>query len=102
MAAITFDTHRFIQTLRSAGVEEKQAEAFSIAFRDAQGEAELATKGDMRDVKAEMRELKAEISEVKTEVAALRNEMSAKFDSIRWVLLIIVIAVLAPIIKEFF
>jgi hypothetical protein len=33
MATITFDTHKFIRTLKAAGVPEGQAEAFSEAFR---------------------------------------------------------------------
>nr|VFJ60472.1 MAG: hypothetical protein BECKFW1821A_GA0114235_11031 [Candidatus Kentron sp. FW]VFJ62442.1 MAG: hypothetical protein BECKFW1821B_GA0114236_10744 [Candidatus Kentron sp. FW] len=43
MTAIPFDTHRFIQTLRKAGVEEEQA----IAHKDALGEAAFATKADL-------------------------------------------------------
>lgn len=37
---ITFDTHKFVRTLKDAGVPESQAEA----FKEAQGEADLATK----------------------------------------------------------
>ena len=43
MTTITFDTHKFIRTLKEAGVPESQAEAFSDAFKEAQGEAELAS-----------------------------------------------------------
>ncbi|MCK9636340.1 MAG: CCDC90 family protein [Methylobacter tundripaludum] len=37
MTAITFDTHKFVRTLKDAGVPESQAEAFSEAFKEAQG-----------------------------------------------------------------
>ena len=47
MAIITFDTHKFIRKLKESGVPEKQAEAISDAFQDAQGEANLATKQDL-------------------------------------------------------
>ena len=57
MATITFDTHKFIRTLKEAGVPESQAEAFSEAFKEAQGEADLATKRDIDDVRRDMREL---------------------------------------------
>ena len=39
MTTITSDTHKFIRTLKEAGVPESQAEAFSDAFKEAQGEA---------------------------------------------------------------
>ena len=54
MATITFDTHKFIRTLKAAGVPESQAEAFSDAFKDAQGEAEIATKRDIDDLRRDM------------------------------------------------
>ena len=47
MNSITFDTHKFIQRLQSAGFRTEQAEAVADAFRDAQGEGEFATKRDI-------------------------------------------------------
>jgi hypothetical protein len=38
MTAITFDTLKFVRTLKAAGVPEIQAEAFSEAFKDAQSD----------------------------------------------------------------
>jgi len=58
MATVTFDTHRFVRKLKDAGFEEKQAEAVADAFRDAQAEAESATRHDLKELelslKAEM------------------------------------------------
>jgi hypothetical protein len=54
MSTITFDTLKFVRTLKAAGVPENQAEAISEAFRDAQGEAELATKRDIDDLRRDM------------------------------------------------
>jgi hypothetical protein len=54
MATITFDPHKFIRTLKAAGVPESQAEAFSDAFKDAQGEPEIATKRDIDDLRCDM------------------------------------------------
>ena len=51
-----FDTLAYAQTLKAAGVEEKQAEAHAEAARTVR--AGLATKADLRELKAE---LKAEI-----------------------------------------
>ena len=53
--AATFDTLKFVHRLRDAGFPEPQAEAISDAFRDAQGEAELVTKADLRVAVAEIR-----------------------------------------------
>ena len=50
MATITFDTHKFVRTLKEAGIPENQAEAIADAFRDAHIEAELATKTDLREL----------------------------------------------------
>lgn len=69
MTAITFDTHKIIQTLKASGIEERQAEAITNAVRDAQASADIATKGDIelfrkdlemtrRDIDSEMKLLK--------------------------------------------
>ena len=57
MTTITFDTHKFVRTLKDAGVPESQAEAISEAFKEAQGEAELATKRDIDDLRRDMRDM---------------------------------------------
>jgi hypothetical protein len=58
MTTITFDTHKFISRLRDAGIPEPQAEAFSTAFSEAQGEAELATQRDISDVRRDIDDLR--------------------------------------------
>ena len=50
MPSITFDTHKFIRTLKASGIPEDQAEAIAEAFREAHIEAELATKSDLREL----------------------------------------------------
>jgi hypothetical protein len=50
MNAVTFDTHQFIQTLKAAGFDEKQAEAVTHAFKKAQQQSELASKQDLREM----------------------------------------------------
>lgn len=50
MPTITFDTHKFIRRLREAGISEEQAEAIAEAFREANQEAEIATKADLREL----------------------------------------------------
>lgn len=62
MATVTFDALKFVRILKAAGVPENQAEALSEAFRDAQSDAELTTKYDLKELKLR---LEAKINEVK-------------------------------------
>ena len=56
MTTITFDTLKFVQTLRQSGVEEKQAEAIAVAVRETHDSAELATKHDIETLRRDIRE----------------------------------------------
>lgn len=62
MTAITFDTHKFVRRLKEAGLPETQAEAIADAFRDAQGEAELATKHDIETLRRDLKELESRMT----------------------------------------
>ena len=62
MATITFDTYKFIRKLKDAGLPEAEAEAISEAFRDAQGEADLATKRDLEDIRRDIREMEQRLT----------------------------------------
>lgn len=48
MATVTFDTHKFVQKLKEAGFDEKQAEGLTEAMRSAIDESELVTKKDLQ------------------------------------------------------
>ena len=65
MATVTFDALKFVLILKAAGAPENQAEALSEAFRDAQSDAELTTKYDLKDLKELKLRLEAKINEVK-------------------------------------
>lgn len=56
MSTITFDTLKFADTLKAAGVPDKQAEAEARALADAfsSSTSELSTKADIRDLRNEM------------------------------------------------
>ncbi len=62
MATITFDTHKFIRKLKDSGMPEAQAEAIADAFKDAQSEAELATKRDIDELRRDMREMEQRLT----------------------------------------
>ncbi len=77
----TFDTHKFIRKLETAGLPTPQAEAISDAFKEAQGEADLVTK---KDLQIELAPLKADLSLLK------------------WMIGFVMAGILAMILKAFF
>jgi len=99
MTTITFDTHEFIQTLEAAGFEKKQAEAVSAVFKKATGEAELATKADLKEIKTE---LKSEIELLRRDMIGTKLEVMGELKLNRWMLGIIVVAEVAPLLVKLF
>jgi hypothetical protein len=65
MSTITFDTLRFVTRLKESGLSDLQSVAITEAFKEAHGEAEVATKADIRELElkfeARMSENKAEL-----------------------------------------
>ena len=88
MATITFDTLKFVRKLESAGFSMNQAEAVADAFRDASGEAELASKRDIREL-----ELKIE---------SRFEQVKGELTLIKWMLGIMLGGVMALVLKAFF
>lgn len=88
MTTITFDTHKFVRRLKEAGFQEGQAEAISEAFKEASGEADLATRRDLE-------RLEAKLDKLETKLA---GEMTL----IKWMLGILLGGVIALIMKAFF
>ncbi|MGH8531566.1 MAG: DUF1640 domain-containing protein [Gammaproteobacteria bacterium] len=57
MATVTFDTLKFVERLKAAGVPEAQAKAMAEAQQDALSESvamQLATKADLAELKLEV------------------------------------------------
>lgn len=82
MSTVTFDTLRFVERLREAGLTEAQAKAIADAFKEAQADAQPVTREYFDS------HLKAEIE-------------AAKADIIKWLagLLIAQAAVVAALVK---
>jgi hypothetical protein len=68
MAAVTFDTHKFVRKLKDSGFEEKQAESLIEALQAAITESDLVTK---KDFQIELAPLKADLNLLKWMVGAL-------------------------------
>ena len=96
MAAITFDTLKFVEHLMAAGISEAQAKAISEAQREVLSEVfeqkELATKNDIKELELKITEIKASIAETKAEL-------------VRWVVgagffqTVLIVALLIKLIK---
>ena len=127
MSMATFDTLKFANALKAAGVSDRHAEAeavvlaevFSINFR------EVATKEDLKravaDVETKLREVEQRLnaksdllrSEVYAKIDLLRTEVFAKIDTnhtkltgdmylLRWMFGLLISLVLAIFVRLFF
>jgi hypothetical protein len=87
MAVATFDTLKFANTLKAAGVPEKQAEAQASAFAEVMqlNLKELVTKDDLKQEgrEAEQR-LNSRIDAVAADVKALRAELKGEMLLLKW------------------
>jgi len=101
MAAVTFDTLKFVETLKEAGVPETQAKAFSTAVQESHEAADLVTKADLREYEStirgdlekletglrhEIRDLRHEMKELETglrhEMGDMRKDIDAKLEKL--------------------
>jgi len=83
MAVATFDTLKFANTLKAAGVPPAQAEAEAQAFAEVIqiNLKELVTKDDLkREVDDAKKELKQEIADVKREIKDVEQRLNTKID----------------------
>ena len=87
MTTITFDTHKFVKDLESAGVPPLQAEAFVRAQQEILSQAldsTLATRSDIERVERKL------------------IEFDGEFKAVKWMLGIIVGGVVMLVLRAFF
>ena len=87
MTTITFDTHKFVKDLESAGVPPSQAEAFVRAQQEILSQAldsTLATRSDIERVERKLIEFEGE------------------FKAVKWMLGIIVGGIVMLVLRAFF
>ena len=68
MSALAFDTLKFAKRLKEAGFTEQQAEALAHAGAELI-EQNLATKGDIADLKRDIKELEVKIEQIRSDLA---------------------------------
>jgi len=92
MSAVTFDTLKFVETLEEAGVENRVAKAISSAVRDSYDAADLATKADLREMELRM----------DAKFGEKFGGLQAEINSIKWMIGVLLAAVMTILIKSFF
>jgi hypothetical protein len=86
MTTATFDTLGYFEKLKAAGVPEGQAKVQVEAMQDivrSHDETfrkELATKGDIQDVRSEIQDVRNEIQDVRREI------QEVKFELLKWMI----------------
>ncbi|WP_333688478.1 DUF1640 domain-containing protein [Methylococcus capsulatus] len=91
MATITFDTLKFVEKLKAAGVPEAQAKAEAEALQGVLAESldtQLATKRDIDGLRSELKEFKAEVN--------------GKLTLVQWMLALVVAAEVVPLLAQLF
>ena len=81
MPTITFDTLKFVESLKQSGFDEQQAKGLTSAFQEAQDTHldELSTKKDLNE---------------------LRLEIKGGLLVIKWMLALIIIVSVVPILRS--
>lgn len=105
MTTITFDTLGYFERLKAAGMPEAQAKVQVEAIQDIvksydeSSRKELATKGDIQDVRGEIQDVRREIQDLRVEIQSTKHEI------LKWVigvavgqaaLIIAVVALMRP------
>lgn len=106
-AAVQFDTLRYVETLKSAGVSDAQAKAGAEALVVALAESAsglFATKDDIAEIKTEVADIrrtmatKEDLTTIKLEIADIKSELKL----LKWVSVTIVAGVISLVAKAFF
>jgi hypothetical protein len=98
MTTITFDTHKFVKDLETAGIPSVQAEAFVRAQQEILSQAldsTLSTKADLYRLDNSTKE---GFAAVKLDIA----HMDGKVDKLQWMVGILIAIAAANFAKQFF
>ena len=88
MTTTTFDALAYFEKLKAAGVPEEQAKVQANAFRDfsaiqeENNRKELATKGDIHDVRLDIEQTRMEIKNA--ELRLVERIESGKHETLKW------------------
>ena len=105
MVVATFDTLKYFNTLKAAGVPEKQAEAQTTVLAEALAVnlKDLVTKDDLHEAEQRMN---ARIDLVRTELSAKIDSLQTKYDGkinlLTWMLGVAISMLIAVLVRLFF
>lgn len=99
MTAITFDTLKYVKTLKAAGFDEQQAEALAVTQADvlAKNLDDLATKADIKEFEGATR---ANIKELEGKMREFEAHVMGEIRLNRWMLALIIIVTVLPALKS--
>ncbi len=98
MAAITFDTLKFVEKLKAAGISDAQAKAESEALQSVLAEtlgSQLATQTDL--IKLERR-----LDGIDAKIDRLDTRISGEFTLLKWMMGLVLGGILALVLRAFF
>ena len=98
MPTITFDTLKFVEKLKAAGISDAQAKAESEALQGVLAEAldsQLATKNDL--IKLDRR-----LDGIDAKIDRMDAKMSGELTLLKWMLGILIASIMSIVIKTFF
>jgi len=98
MSTITFDTHKFVKDLQSAGVPQAQAEAFVHAQQEILSQALDSTLATRNDLQTLERTLHTDVERLDRKLI----EHDGDFKTLKWMLGIIVGGIVMLVLKAFF
>nr|VFK11336.1 MAG: hypothetical protein BECKLPF1236A_GA0070988_1005214 [Candidatus Kentron sp. LPFa]VFK29959.1 MAG: hypothetical protein BECKLPF1236C_GA0070990_100999 [Candidatus Kentron sp. LPFa]VFK67622.1 MAG: hypothetical protein BECKUNK1418G_GA0071005_11523 [Candidatus Kentron sp. UNK]VFK72851.1 MAG: hypothetical protein BECKUNK1418H_GA0071006_11443 [Candidatus Kentron sp. UNK] len=98
MTAIAFDTLKFTKHLTQAGASRELAEATAEAFKEAAGEAEIATKGDLSQLEQTS---KSDLSQLEQNIKTEFTRMNGEIRLIKWMLTLLLAGVMSLVFKSF-
>lgn len=82
MTTLTFNTHQFVKSLVASGITEPQAEALVTELSEVQI-TNVATKGDITDVRDEIRATQEEIRTAQEEIRSTKEEIRITREQLR-------------------
>jgi len=95
MSAVTFDTLKLVDALEKVDIPRAQARAIVDVVRESHDGAEVATKGDLRELELRLRN---EITDVRGDIALVRKD----FDALRWIMGAVLGGIVAILVRSFF
>jgi flagellar motility protein MotE (MotC chaperone) len=100
MTAVTFDTLKFVETLKAAGIPDTQAKAMAEAHKEALAESAaslLATKEDIADLKQDFARLEKDFARLEQHMTAIEGEIKL----LKWMLGFLLAGMVAVLVRLF-